>query len=109
MPAGSADHGGASGHRRPGDADLRSLVDRMTCACADRAALRDAPLARAMFHLVESDRRSLEAAARALGIAAGDGAYLLAGLRRDLAGDLVEVLRAGRVPGGARRSGGRIP
>lgn len=73
------------------------FVTRLSCACADRAAGAAAPLAHALFRRVEARGQSPEDAARALGIGPLDGAYLLAGLRRDAAVKLVELL--GAVPG----------
>ncbi|WP_084668013.1 hypothetical protein [Nioella nitratireducens] len=80
--------------------DLLALVNRMSCACADRAGHANAPLARDVFWRVEIKRQKLEEATREMGIGAGDGAYLLAGLRGDVAVDLVATLLA--VPTAAR-------
>ncbi|MBI1220836.1 MAG: hypothetical protein GC186_20120 [Rhodobacteraceae bacterium] len=76
--------------------EIDVVVNRINCACAARARYADAPLARAMFRRVETDGQSVEDAARALGIGYGDGAYLLAGLRRDVAAELATVLLSGR-------------
>lgn len=83
-----------------GDVDMRVRVSRMTCACTETAAYAEAPMARALFHRVEEMKQPPELAARALGIEAGDAAYLLAGLREDVAKDLVLLLRAKRPPTG---------
>ncbi|MEQ9038864.1 MAG: hypothetical protein RIE24_10960 [Silicimonas sp.] len=53
-------------------------------------------MARALFQRVEGMKQPPELAARALSIGFGDAAYLLAGLRKDLAQDLVHVMLAGR-------------
>ena len=80
------------------DVDLRILVSRMTCVCAETAAHAQAPMARAMFHRVEVMKQPPKLAARALGLESGDAAYLLAGLREDVAKDLVLLLGAKRPP-----------
>ena len=77
---------------QPRDADFRALISGMTCACAQTGAHRDAPLAQALFHQVEVMTQPLGLAAGALGIAEGDAAYLLAGLRDDLARDFVQAM-----------------
>lgn len=81
------------------DVALRSLVSRMACACAESAAHAQAPLARALFHRVEVMKQPPDLAAQELGIATGDAAYLLAGLREDVVNDLVLGLNAARLPG----------
>lgn len=70
----------------------------MTCACAETLAHAEAPMARELFHRVEVMKQPLKLAARALGLESGDAAYLLAGLREDLAIDLVLLLGAKRPP-----------
>lgn len=81
------------------DHDLPGLVNRISCACAACLADRDAPLAQDLFRLVEAEGQSPEAAARALGLGSDDGAYLLAGLREDVAVQLVTTLISGRTTG----------
>ena len=72
--------------------DLFGLVTRISCACAKGLTAADAPLARDLFHRVEAEGQCLAEASWAVGIAPGDGAYLLAGLRRDVAAELVAML-----------------
>lgn len=81
-----------------GDVDLRVLVSRMTCACAETAEHADAPMARALFRRVEEMKQHPELAARALGIKPGDAAYLLAGLREDVVREFVLLLGTNRPP-----------
>ncbi len=80
------------------DDELRVLVSRVTCACAATATHADAPIARALFRRVEEMNQGPELAAHALGVEPGDAAYLLAGLREDVAEDLVLLLGAKRPP-----------
>ncbi|MBR9763565.1 MAG: hypothetical protein GYB53_08595 [Rhodobacteraceae bacterium] len=82
------------------DADLRALFSRMTCACAETATHAEAPMARALFLRVEEMKQHPELAARALGIRPGDAGYLLAGLREDVAKELVLLLSTKRPPKG---------
>lgn len=77
--------------------DLRQLVGGVACRCAEAPAHADAPLARALFHRVEVMRQPREMAARTLGIKAGDAAYLLRGLRQDVAGEFIIQLEAERM------------
>lgn len=74
------------------DADLAALFARLSCACADSAGHSDAPMARALFLRVDGKSQPIRDAADALGIAAGDAAYLLAGLRRDVVQELILLL-----------------
>jgi len=84
---------------QPGwDADLRVIMSRMTCTCAEAATHAEAPMARALFHRVEVMKQPPKLAALALGIEPGDAAYLLAGLRADVARDLVFLLGGRRWP-----------
>jgi len=83
------------------DADFLDLVSQMTCACAETSAPADAPIARALFHNVETLKQPLKVAAGALGIGSGDAAYLLTGLREDVAEDLVDLLAATHATPGA--------
>lgn len=80
---------------RTTDAELLALVSQMACSCAEFKDFDDAPLARAIFQSVEERGQSLEAAAGSLGIDVGDGAYLLAGLRDDIAVEFALILLAG--------------
>lgn len=75
---------------------LSRLLTCMNCACAQGSATVGADLSRALFHRVECEGQTPAEAARALGLGQRDGAYLLAGLRRDLAGVLVAALLAER-------------
>ena len=75
---------------------LSRLLTRMNCACAESPATNGATLSRELFHRVECEGQTPAEAARALGLGKRDGAYLLAGLRRDLAGALVAALLAER-------------
>ncbi len=77
------------------DADLQDLLSQMTCACAQTSAHADAPLAQALFHRVDVKKYPMGQAARALGIAPGDAAYLLAGLRKEIAKDFATVMLTG--------------
>ena len=74
------------------DAGFYALLSQMTCACAESAAHADAPMARALLHRVEEMKQPPNLAARELGIGSGDAAYLLAGLRQDIATDIVVAL-----------------
>ena len=85
------------------DAEFRALISGMTCACAKTSAHADAPLAQALFHQVEEMRQPLALAARRLGVKDGDAAYLLAGLREDLAKDFVRAMLAERPAGETTR------
>ncbi|AEI96490.1 hypothetical protein RLO149_p830590 (plasmid) [Roseobacter litoralis Och 149] len=78
------------------DAAVPGLVSRMICNCAEPPAHSDAPMALALFQRVEVLKQPLELAARALGLKPGDAAYLLAGLREDVAKDMALALLAGR-------------
>ncbi|MEP3299707.1 MAG: hypothetical protein ABJN75_05570 [Hoeflea sp.] len=86
------------GSLRATDAELSALVSQMACRCAKCTNYDDAPLARAMFQSVEERGQTLDAAAGSLGIDVGDGAYLLAGLRQDVAVDFALTLLIGRKP-----------
>ncbi len=85
------------------DVEFRALISGMTCACAQTGAHADAPLAQALFHQVEEMSQPLTLAAHTLGVAAGDAAYLLAGLREDLAKDFVRAMLAERPAGETTR------
>ncbi|MDZ4095291.1 MAG: hypothetical protein U1D35_10335 [Paracoccaceae bacterium] len=85
--------------------DFHVIIVRLTCACVESVGDDEVPLARAMFQNVEVEGLSTEQAARALGIHRRDGAYLLAGLRRDVATKLALVLLDGLVPGRTDGSG----
>ena len=76
--------------------DLRVFFSRMACACVDTSAYADAPIARALFYRVEMRKQSQTTAASALGISSRDASYLLAGLRADLAEELVLLLQPER-------------
>lgn len=86
--------------------DLRGFVSAMTCACAQAGTYSDAPLARELFHRVDELQQSPELAAQTLGLLPGDAAYLLAGLREDLARDFVLSLATERPGAGAGNIGG---
>jgi len=79
----------------------------MSCACAAGPTTLGAPLARALFGRVESDGQSVAEAARALGLGRKDAAHLLAGLRRDVAVEVVATLLATTASDGIRRAGQR--
>lgn len=74
--------------------NLPGLQTRMNCACVQGSATVGAELSRALFHRVECEGQPPAEAARALGLGQRDGAYLLAGLRRDVAMELVATLLA---------------
>jgi len=95
MPRKTTDGNSGATRQPSSDVDLRISSSRMTCACAETSTHADAPLARALFDRVEVMKQPPELAARALSIESGDAAYLLAGLRKDLAQDLVRVMLAG--------------
>ncbi|SEW15255.1 hypothetical protein SAMN05444851_1731 [Aliiroseovarius sediminilitoris] len=78
------------------DIGVPAFMSRMTCACAETLTRANAPLAQAVFHHVEVLKQPPTDAARALGIEPGDAAYLLTGLREDVAKDLVLLLDAKR-------------
>ena len=92
MPGTTANRNRRTTDRRLSDGDLRGLVSEMTCACAQTGAHADAPLARELFHRVDVLKQTPAQAARALGVQPGDAAYLLAGLREDVAKDIVLAL-----------------
>ena len=96
MPRTTLDWNSGVPRQPSSDDDLRDFFARMTCAYAETSAYADAPMARALFQRVEGMNQPPELAARALSIGFGDAAYLLAGLRKDLAQDLVHVMLAGR-------------
>jgi hypothetical protein len=72
--------------------ELVRLVHRIGCACASHSHHADAPVSQELFRRIESDGQSLVEAARLLGLGPKDCAYLLAGLRRDMAAELVVLL-----------------
>lgn len=72
--------------------ELFRLVHRIGCACASHSHHADAPVSQKLFRRIESDDQSLVEAARILGLGPKDCAYLLAGLRRDMATELVVLL-----------------
>lgn len=78
---------------------LSEIISRMNCACAEGVAARDCPLSRELFRRIECEGQSPSEAVRALGLGPRDGAYLLAGLRREVAVKLVAALLAGRTQG----------
>lgn len=86
----------AATERSSGDVGVPEFISRMTCSCAETTAGADAPMARALFHRVEVLKHPPELAARALGLEPGDAAYLLTGLREEVAKDLARVLLAER-------------
>lgn len=78
------------------NAAVPGFLSRMICNCADASAHPDAPMALALFQRVEFLNQPPELAARALGLKPGDAAYLLAGLREEIAKHFVLALLAGR-------------
>jgi len=74
------------------DEEFHALLSEMTCACARTGRHLDAPMAQALFHRVDVLNESQRSAARALGIETGDAAYLLGGLRQDLATQLALLI-----------------
>lgn len=78
------------------NAAVPAFMSRMICNCAEASAHPDAPMALALFQRVEILKQPPELAARALGLKPGDAAYLLAGLREEIATDFVLALLAGR-------------
>jgi len=84
---------------RPAPAtELFSAVHRLSCACAAHSRHLDAPISRDLFCRVEDQGQSLVEAAKVLGLGPKDGAYLLAGFRRDMAAELVALLLAAEIP-----------
>ncbi|MBU3031622.1 MULTISPECIES: hypothetical protein [Rhodobacterales] len=81
------------------NAAVPELMSRMICNCAEASAHPDAPMALALFQRVEILKQPPELAARALGLKPGDAAYLLTGLREEVAKDLALALLAGRPSG----------
>lgn len=86
---------GAEQHRLR-DGGVPAFLSQMTCACAENAAHIDAPIAWALFQRVDVLNQPCRLAARELGLGLGDATYLLAGLRADVAQELVLALGAGR-------------
>ncbi len=78
------------------DSDVPVFLSGMICACAESPAHSDAPMALALFQRVEISTHPPELAARALGLNPGDAAYLLTGLRKEVAKELALALLAGR-------------
>lgn len=78
------------------DADVPVFLSGMICACAEAPEHSDAPMALALFQRVEILKQSPGLAARALGLKPGDAAYLLTGLRQEVAKDLALALLAGQ-------------
>lgn len=78
------------------DSDVPVFLSGMICACIESPAHSDAPMALALFQRVEISKHPPELAARALGLKPGDAAYLLTGLRKEVAKDLALTLLAGR-------------
>ena len=74
------------------DADFQIFLSQMTHACAEISAHPDSPIALALFHRVEVSGQPPKQAARELDIEFGDAAYLLAGIRDDVATLLVVQL-----------------
>lgn len=81
------------------DSDVPVFLSGMICACIESPAHSDAPMALALFQRVEISKHPPELAARALGLKPGDAAYLLTGLRKEVAKDLALTLLAGRPSG----------
>ena len=78
------------------NAAVPELMSRMICNCAEASAHPDAPMALALFQRMEILKQPPELAARALGLKPGDAAYLLTGLREDVAKNLALALLTGR-------------
>ena len=78
------------------NAAVPEFMSRMICNCAEASAHPDAPMALALFQRMEILKQPPELAARALGLKPGDAAYLLTGLREDVAKNLALALLAGR-------------
>lgn len=78
------------------NAAVPGFMSRMICNCAEASAHPDAPMALALLQRVEILKQSPELAARALGLKPGDAAYLLTGLRQEVAKDLALALLAGQ-------------
>ena len=78
------------------NAAVPEFMSRMICNCAEASAHQDAPMALAVFQRMEILKQPPELAARALGLKPGDAAYLLTGLREDVAKNLALALLAGR-------------
>lgn len=92
MPGNTTNCSSAATGESSWDDGLSAFLSRMTCACAESSAHADAPMARALLRRVEEMKEHPDLAARELGIGAGDAAYLLAGLRQDIATDIVIAL-----------------
>lgn len=86
--------------------EVTALVRRMNCARAAGPATIGAPLSRELFLRVDCEGQGLAEAARALGLGPRDGVYLLAGLRRDMAVELVTTLLAANLVGANRHPEG---
>ena len=78
------------------NAAVPEFMSRMICNFAEASAHPDAPMALALFQRMEILKQPPELAARALGLKPGDAAYLLTGLREDVAKNLALALLAGR-------------
>ena len=78
------------------NAAVPEFMSRMICNCAEASAHPDAPMALALFQRMEILKQPPELAARALGLKPGDSAYLLTGLREDVAKNLALALLTGR-------------
>ena len=78
------------------NAAVPEFMSRMICNCAEASAHPDAPMALALFPRMDILKHPPELAARALGLKPGDAAYLLTGLREDVAKNLALALLAGR-------------
>ena len=78
------------------NAAVPEFMSRMICNCAEASAHPDAPMALALFQRMEILKQPPELAARALGLKPGDAAYLLTGLREDVAKNLALALLTGR-------------
>lgn len=82
--------------------ELFGPMTRMSCACAGGLTAAGSLLARELFHRVECEGQCLAEASRALGISTSDSSYLLAGMRRDAAMELVVALVSATAAGTPR-------
>ena len=78
--------------------EMLGLVKGLSRVCAANLRHADAPISQELFRRVEIDGQSLIEATRLLDLGPKDGAYLLAGLRRDIAIELVVLLLDAQTP-----------
>ena len=72
--------------------EMLGLVQGLSRTCAASSRHADAPISQELFRRIGDEGQRLVEATRLLGLWSIDGAYLLAGLRRDIATELVVLL-----------------